>query len=419
VRATAAERRESWLCALLYASVFFGSSLAILGSIALGVPSRSLTVMHRGLVLLLAFVSILGFAFRPAKTYRGWARVALVVFWFLYVVRIVLERGAPDLPMPPAEYFVFAIGVCLLPTLGFARYFSDRALRHAFWAVTASGAAAAIISIWLFGSTIGTSFGRLRRGEQIGEFVATNPLQFSYLGSALILLGVYLFFDPTHTRTSARRGLLIAGLLGVGTFPLLLGASRGAAVSVVVVSVVLGLSRSRRSTAAFNALLTLGTLSIALLVYAEALGTGLFERLGESGSGELRVQIYAEAFRKFWENPLLGDGLFVEKFNAHPHNLLLEGFMTTGFVGGMCLVVFIVACFHRAVLMLYRGSPHGWVAVLFLHYLVGAQFSSSVVLNGLLWASAGGVFGASRGITGAAPDEPGAALERRPKGEES
>jgi O-antigen ligase len=392
------------LCAALYGSVFFGSSLAVIGSIALGVPSRYLTVGHRALVLGLACLSILSFAYRPASTYRGWARPAILLFWLLYCYRVFVERRTPDLPMPPSEYLIFAIGVCLVPLLGFTKRFSERAMGHAFWAVVVTGCAGGLMSFWLFGSTLGTSFGRLRRGEQIGDFVATNPLQFSYLGSALMLLALYLFFDPAHTRTRLRRTALIGMLLAAGAVPFLLGASRGAAATVVLVSMAIILLRHERPGAAFGAFFTLGLLAISLLLYSETLGSGLISRLADTSTdiqsgapGELRLQIYQEAFRKFRQGPLLGNGLFVERFSSHPHNLLLEGFMTTGIAGGAALTLFMAVCLWRAIIMLHRGSHDGWVAVLFLHYLIGAQVSSSVVLNGLLWASAGGVLGSSLG----------------------
>jgi O-antigen ligase len=146
-----------------------------------------------------------------------------------------------------------------------------------------------------------------------------------------------------------------------------------------------------------------GLVAVCGLFISQAMGSALVYRLTElldifdiikyGGYGADRVFMWQAAIAQWLESPFFGRGLILEAYFTYPHNAVLEAFMTTGVIGGSAFLIFLIGCLVKAYQLLKHAPEYGWVAVLFVHYAIYVQFSSSITINSYFWYSAAGVLG--------------------------
>ena len=180
---------------------------------------------------------------------------------------------------------------------------------------------------------------------------------------------------------SASRGPMV--VLGVGS--LLIAAS-----SLGIRRIVRGMAAILLSVLAFVGLQSILPFTFRPMAAIERLvGTG--DRIGRDE--EARVSLWASAWEEFLGSPLLGAGLEDPSHSGYPHNIIVEAFMSTGILGGVCLLVLVgwattVAC----CLVLFDGE-RGWLGLVGLQVLVWAMFSGALYATPETWSMLGFLIG--------------------------
>ncbi len=421
---------EKTMLTALYGLGFFGYNVALYIAVILYIPSRLVTMPHRAIMLGVASLSIFYMLFRGRRCYRGKLWIPLLVFWVLYGCRILIESMTGGMMAHPLNYYMlYAYGVCGVPMVCFMLRYSEGGIRFAFWVMQACAMGCVIMTLALYGFASG---GRAVGGTFIGDFVAIGPLILSYMGSAVVVLGFYALLYPQNFRNvprlleflilgvwalipgeSLRARLLqytcaLSLLLG-GAYMLAMGASRGPVIAVFGCGIFIGLAKMREPVDVFKVIfvfICLGLLGGVGLYISNLMGSALAQRLMEltevfdiikyGGFGVERVFMWQSAIAQFLESPLLGNGLILSDYGTYPHNAILEAFMTTGIFGGIAFLTFLVGCLIKAYQLLKYAPEHGWVAVLFVHYVIYVQLSSSIGINNYFWYGAAGVLGLSQ-----------------------
>lgn len=379
---------------------YFTLGLAVLFYI----PNRLITVPFRGIVLggclLLVFLSISRFK----SFYRGWVWWPLLIFWFLFGIRSVVDGfvSPKPMPMPPNDQLLFAFGVCFFPMLGFMRTITVHESRKALLGLIGGVLITVIMISFIYQGGIGT-VGRARAGEFLGDFVAFNPLNMSYMGSGAIVLGFYCLADRFFFRSGWIRALIGVLLMIGGLVPFLLGASRGALIAAGFCFLIYIVAKTRRNYFGmvllyfFLAVLVMGGAYLA----SEASGSLLFDRLfelpqdlAEGSTSVTRLYLYEVAVKAFLAAPLTGSGLYLPD-GTYPHNFIIESFLATGIIGGLSFsIVFFYSCI--VAFKLIRDAPgYRWLGLMFFHYAVYVNFSTSIILNPQFWFFTAAVIGVS------------------------
>lgn len=385
--------------AVLYGGGLFGMHISLLIAVIIYIPSRYATIPFRGGVLMIGLLAIyLAFSKRH-RFYRGKLWIALIVFWSLYGLSIVMEP-AIYLQQSRWNYALYAFGICAIPMAGYLVATNSRNIKTALVWLTASAFVAGALSIALYGNASLHGSGRATGGEFIGNFVAIGPLLLSYAGSAIVALGIYWVLVGENQVSIIIRYVIATLFVLMGAYLMALGASRGPIIAVFVPCVIFMVCRVKKASDVlmliFGFVLLFGA-GVALLLFAGSMGSALVRRLEAlmymqdaymfGGSGVGRIDIYKATIAQFFGNPLLGNGLNCREVLSYPHNFILEAYMTTGVFGGTAFLIYFCTCVSRAIKIIRYFPAYSWVSLFFLHYAVYVQLSSGIITNHAFWYS--------------------------------
>jgi O-antigen ligase len=315
----------------------------------------------------------------------------------LYLMRIAYATtlSTEQLAFDAWYYYSWSIGACVLPMLGISlwspRYKdADRNFRALFAALAIGGLLA----------SFGASSIEPNQNNELVEtgrlqLVALNPILLGQLGTTLVVMAVWVLANRfKNYGLSAKLIFLAAALVGAG---LLVGAnSRGPLVSAAVCLLFISLASGKRSR-----LYAMTSFAVAIISFVPAtqyveaeFGISTYTRLfGQSQLTEEntldRFSRYEGAINAFMGNPLLGASLEEPKHGGYPHNVFIEAMMATGIFGFTLLLVLMATTFAFAVKLYVSVPGYGWASVLFIQYLVAAQFSGSIYTVNYLWITAG------------------------------
>ncbi len=236
-----------------------------------------------------------------------------------------------------------------------------------------------------------------------------NPNSFAYY----LVLSIVFFLCLLLSRPELEHRIPVKIGLGLLTILLVLTATRGAWLALLVSLFVIGIVKFRKATLVAGACLialmlflpTANRLSLAYFnVNLERLPgiQRLFEQPSEDGSLAFRLKLWKEMRRKFDERPLLGFGLGtfsllreqqIKEFfqGTEAHNDYLRLAVETGIVGLAAYGILLVALF-RALLAHYRrlaGSRHQLLVLGVIAYaialLVGSFFDNLLQSTTVMW----------------------------------
>ncbi|MEN8829980.1 MAG: O-antigen ligase family protein [Lentimonas sp.] len=385
--------------AVFYGGGLFGMHVALLIAVILYIPSRSTTMPFRAAVLIVSIWAI-GLSISKGYTfYRGKLWIALAVFWAFYGLRIFMEPSMM-LQQSRMNYALYAFGICAIPTCGYLVSTTRSNLRAGMICMYTVAFLAGAMSIALYGNASLHGTGRAKGGEFIGDFVALSPLLISYTGSALVVLGAYWALVRESLPSVIIRYVIAGAFVAIGAYLMALGASRGPVIAVFIPYALFIVCRVRKPSDVFMLIVSsvmLAGMGVVLLFFSDQMGSQLVMRLKSllymqetymsGGMGIGRLAIYPLAIQQFLENPILGSGLYLRAVDSHPHNFILEAYMTTGVFGGTAFLIYFCACVTRALKIIRYFPVYSWVSLLFLHYAVYCQFSSSMIKNHYFWYS--------------------------------
>lgn len=348
----------------------------------LGLSNTAVSAGLRSVTAGAAVVSIVLNAFSRRLPENNYLIIALYVFWILYLFRIIEATLLSNVELWHSVYFYFAWAVAgsalpmfalaLVPTVA-------RDLDNIFpWIYLLLFAAGALV---LFGGS--TYAGRL-------HLASLDPISTGHVGASICVLSMWaLLFGPVHD--NAPRAAFVGGLI-LGFYILVASNSRGPILAFFAVLpmflVVSGRRRIVISVMAAGAAL-LAFIPVALLLETQ-FNISTFSRLFDQNffqevSVALRWKLYVGAIDVFLQSPLFGAALEVPGYKAYPHNIFIEAFMATGVVGGALLLAVVFLVCVKGLRFAYRNAQQGWIFVLFVQYLIGAQFSGSLYSVTYFW----------------------------------
>lgn len=372
-----------------------------------GVSSTPLSITLRAIILALsASLVVLALARRRTRFSRGWFWLPFSLFWASYLVRLVADTvfEARGLSRPPEDYWIWAIGACLIPAVALLIKKDVEAYRLSF-RLSLSMLMIGAIFVVALGDTIAVSiqtglsqdYGRL-------NLRSLNANSVGHLGASLLILTLSQVISRSN-RCSLLPRMSWAASFSLGVYLITSAGSRGAIVALLGVVIFLAVGLDLRRVWRVFALAGI----IALIGYMLAAWfkeTGQFYTVtrvvdaiaGQGGALELRQQAIQGALRQWARSPFIGDALDEETTQFYPHNVVAESLMATGVAGGIPFMVLIGFAVIRAYKLINWRSEHAWVGLIFVQYLIGAQFSGSIYDSTNLWTSLAAVIALSSGL---------------------
>jgi hypothetical protein len=392
-----------WSTALLYALTLAGYPLVATLPIVLGMPSRAISVTFRAGYLALS-IAVLAGNLKRSRIYVGVALLPLGAFWLLYTLRLAsdLVFFPVAAKLPAAEYFAWAYGTCFIPMLAFLTRPDDRTLDLAAKVSVAAAILACVVALYsnylALLSGMSDTFATGRLGTD-----TLNTIELGYLGAVTVLLVTFGFLRW--------RGLLLRGALlvavAVALFIVGAAASRGPILALAIIGLLAlgnwmrGKSLPKIAWATALAALALALALGGLTLIEERLGfrgatrLSSVQSLGSEQSGEVHLSLAADAWSEFLDHPLLGVGVDEQRSRDYPHNVLLESFMATGFVGGIAFCGVLLASMMAVVSLLSdRGGQ--WLALVYLLVVLAALAAGALYLSGSMWCFGAAVIAVSR-----------------------
>lgn len=98
----------------------------------------------------------------------------------------------------------------------------------------------------------------------------------------------------------------------------------------------------------------------------------------------LRIGFFMEGINGFINYPFTGSQALLYRSSGlptSPHQLILEAFMSTGFIGGLCLIGVIYLVIKSAIFNLHNFVSNYWIELIILAYLTRA-FTAGTILAG-------------------------------------
>lgn len=232
-----------------------------------------------------------------------------------------------------------------------------------------------------------------------GEAARAAALGFhpNHLARILILgLLAYIGFLYNRRKQLTRPLLLCAPFIIVVTAVLIQTGSRGALLALGGALMIFALRKSSLKVKVLN---TIGLLTLigllALAAFNSEIMRSRFEETIEEGDLARRELIYPTAVQMIKERPLLGWGPVTsvyelgmrlghpEEETKNPHNLILYGLVTSGFLGSLPLFIGIILCVATA--WKGRNGPHGILPLAMIVAVLAANMSGVWLFNKLHW----------------------------------
>lgn len=372
--------RVTWLVALsLIGYPLLGTLVALtpLPSLVASVPVR-LAVIFLSLSLLLTVRRSEPLLFSILRIPMTPLRVGLMLFWLVYIVRLVWDWQVAQ--MPDAGFaLMFLCIVGLPPALALlgvppGDWDANAIAKITFFAGAATCAIAVAATLLELGGerSLTQETGRL-------AFDTINSISLGHVAVTTLLAGLVGWSDGVPRR------LIGLAAVGVGSVAALVclqwAASKGPIVAFAVCLLALGVFNSR-----FRWLLVIMLLGVAVLPFLTVDG-GLAQRLitvEEDLSTIDRWTLLSNAVTQFLESPIFGSAFVETEMQTYPHNPLVEAAMATGLFGVFLYALIFFSCGLRLLGML-MSNRSTLLALVALQYLVGEQLSGSLYASSGFW----------------------------------
>jgi hypothetical protein len=381
-----------------------------------GAASSTASMIMRTLNVIVAALLILCSFGRRRDSASNVITQILIVFWAAYFVRMFFDTFIyPDaLWQEPYYYWIWAVGGSFIPMLGLAR--SPQQIEGTdtlfIWFFYATFAACLLAAFAASGTKVDDVGSLVETGRgRIGDD-RLNPISLGHLGAMLVIQSIWaiIFFPPW--RTVAMR-LLVVVALCFGLYVLILANSRGPIVAAIGCLILISLFAPLRQKLLAVLLSGIGVAAILPLAqYVEDNhGISTFSRIfgmsvAESVEQSSRLGLFADALKGFWKNPWIGSSLEIPSVGGYPHNVVIESFMALGIFFGSLVVAAIALLCMRSLSLFSKYPRYSWPCLIFMQYLIGAQFSGSLYGSTYLWASVGLIVSLRTRAYGVTPQDP-------------
>lgn len=356
--------------------------LILLSNLLPDVFTRSVTIPLRvAIVSLLIVIFLLYPRLRHESALRFFLAFAIV-----YLSRIGYEwsSGSSNFHMDPSDFMFYFVSFVALPLLLTTQTrFSSNEYERILSAILFGAWLTSLLTIVFYRDFIGTEY---RLSALVGrDSNYISPLALSYVSVLGIALGLsYIAMKPLDLRKNILVSLVVIFCL----IPFFLGASRGSLLALLVslcFYFAFAPGIKRRATLVILLFAFTGTLVVAEQYLGSVVFTrffGIADDIAAEGSSTYRLTIWLNSWEQFRESPFLGDSLECTFIGLHPHNMLIEVMITTGIVGTMPFLMFLIAVFHKCYYITVHSPDNYWIVATFF---VG--FTQSMVSGGIYAAS--------------------------------
>ncbi len=347
--------------AWLFVGVVLGYPVAALLASAMNWDSEIASIPFRILILVLSVW--LWLTTRNPRRRRGGLLLAL--FGTAYLLRLLWDLSIAQVP-GAAEAMVFFLATVAIPTAALWRGATSLSEAQVMRLLFMLGSAICIATLGMHALGVGQdrSF-----TEVTGRlwFEALNPITLGHTAASTLIAALCLV---RHGLRPGHAPLLITGGLAAGT-TLLLAASRGPLLSLVVVGFVYAIVTRRW--------LRVALIALAFTPFLFAADSELltrFSTIEQDESALERLVLQANAIDQFLSHPLFGSAFVELELLTYPHNLFVETGMALG-ITGLLLLILILAKVGQAIRR-QIGSGRLVVVLLSVQYFISAQFSGAI-----------------------------------------
>jgi O-antigen ligase len=358
----------------------------------LGFDNTPVAVVLRAVIALAALISILCSLRVSQPRIARYYLVGIGLFWLLYALRLIEATFLSDVELRQADsfYWIWAVLACAVPMFGLAMRPTRREdLEGVFPWVLVLFAIAAFLAV----------FGAPNEDSRLA-LTNLNPISVGHLGVTVFILAAWTLIYRGPTTAARSAAIVLAG--GVGYCLMVAANSRGPMVALVAVLIFMLVLSRRRQALAVALVLVAAVVAFApvALLLDHAFGFTTFVRtfapqeiMGGVTSG--RDVLYKDALEGIMAHPLTGFAIELPAYRIYPHNIVLEAFMAVGVVGGALFLVTVTGLVIKGVVWFRRYPAQGWIVLLFLQAVIGAQFSVALFMSTAFWLCFGAMISLS------------------------
>lgn len=358
---------------------------------ALGISEGSISIPYRVFILASSVFLIFSILLSHSIVKIRMNKYQLFIgFWFFYTIRLVYDLYYSSIILAPntspSEYIQFAFGVVFLPSFCVILITQannidyDWVLKWIYRVLVFT----LCVAIYSRGSSNIV-------GRSAGE-VSIGVLLFGQYGATLSLLSLFYIIQG---RNNFRNKLFyVIGFL-IGFMGIFVSASKSPLLALMLVSLLFviiwygGLKGILLIT--IPGLLLYIFFTDIIYILNRLFKSGLFERILyaiEVGGDKTREKYMLTAINEFLDNPLFGNAILLQEFSVsgnYPHNIIVEAFMSLGFLGGIIILLWILKCVRKFYSASKEHFDTAWVGLLFMQYFIFALFSGNIFSNNLFW----------------------------------
>lgn len=362
-----------------------------------GLPSSTLALAMRAVNFSLALLLILiGFAVRRERS-AGVILMGLTLFWLAYIIRMYVDTlyDPQFLGQDAYIYWFWGVGGCLIPMTGLALRSNrpQQADGYFRWLYLAAFFTCFMMMFIGGAETVNDAGVVVNVGRMALE--SLNPISLGHLAAMLLIMSAWALMFHSRWSRGWGRALPIAGI-PISAYVLIAANSRGPLVAVFICLLFLLFFVNFRYKFTVLILLAVGVVTVVPLAtfLEESQNINAFSRLfdqtlDQQAEQSMRLTLFQSAFDLFLASPWFGAALEDPSTRVYPHNVVVEAFMALGLFFGALFVALIVALSFRAVFLFRKFPQFGWPSLLFIQYLIGAQFSGSLYASTYLWCAIG------------------------------
>jgi hypothetical protein len=368
-------RLESWILALSIAGYPVVAGLSELT----GTDNRPSSIAMRGALVLICLLVLLRSPFTRMFTRNIIFWVAWWFFWAAYLLRLCLDTvfSTQGLPLASSEYWVFAVGTCLIPALAASRGNITGATEHAFrrtyWLLVLG---ATLNIVVLFAQRAIGDIDTLRAETEV-----LNPIALGHIGVSLLLLSGWKLNERGPRIGPGKLVTCICCV--IAAFTIFISASKGPIISLLGSLAVYAFTRPGKFFSRYLSA-SLLLLSIIVAVNFNAIQNSfLVTRIAEGVfSDGARINLLSDAVHLVRHSPFIGAG--IEPLDTYPHNLVVESFLSFGLLTGIPFCLMLLTAVFRIPSLASR-SQSCWIVLLFVQYGLAGMFSGSLYGSYTFW----------------------------------
>lgn len=363
---------------------------------ALGIANTPISITTRIVILSFSVILIIKYISKKRENNNNKIIFLILFFWFCYFLRIYYDTIINPTPMffETYEYWIWGIGGSFIPMLGLALVIGEERngflhFRTLYYMFLIAGVSVALTA----STTIDTVYGQDNSGRL--NLAALNPISLGNVGSSLFLMSFWILFLWKRPRKFLSN-VLYAGSGLLGAFLMLASNSRGPLMGLVLALVFafFAMNSSRKFWIVLVTIIAAAAFVPAAILIDQTFNTAIYDRLiaqdqFEEGNVLGRYDLYTLAMKSFTDQPFIGTGLEVAEIGGYPHNVVIEAFIAVGLFGATAFITLLVILFCKAFHILRSDRGYGWLALLYVQYVVAAQFSGSIYGSTIMWTIIG------------------------------